>query len=142
MASSAGGNNNCFRLACLHRPRGPPILLYNSHRFSFPGQNDRSLDLITHSFLAPRLINKQGNTSTPTSLLSACYGGNFTFYCAESCCATNNCLYGFLVYPFDFYFPRTVTNILTPIQYRVITVYSRIHARTCVRKIFIISNLM
>lgn len=101
------------------------------------GLRGRSVDLNTH-LLAPRLTIEQDYACTPTPLPSACCSGNFTFYCSECCFVTNMCWYDFLVYPFNFRFPLTVTNILAPKQYCVFSVYTRTHARTCALRIFII----
>ena len=65
---SQGGWGSEIVGASPDRPCGPPNLLYNGHRVSFPGVKRRDVVLVTHPLLALRL--RIGATSPPP--LCAC----------------------------------------------------------------------
>jgi hypothetical protein len=48
------------------RPWGPPSLLYNEYRFSFPGVKHSGVALTIHPHSAPKLRNEKNCASTPS----------------------------------------------------------------------------
>jgi hypothetical protein len=68
----------------LHWPLGPPSLLYNGYRISFPGVKRPGLALTTHTHQTPRLKKEYSYTFTPPVGLLGRFWGEIYLYWKES----------------------------------------------------------